>query len=124
VALLIYDFSPAVGRDVERFGSRGVKISPILREAGRLHVACFHLEPGGLIGSHEATVAQLLLVVGGSGEVTGSESEPARVGPGCAVFWRGGETHETRAGEDGLTAIVVEGEELSPEKVMKLKAGV
>jgi quercetin dioxygenase-like cupin family protein len=122
--LLIYDFSPAVGRDVERFGSRGVKISPILRGGGPLHVACFHLEAGGRIGSHEATVAQLLLVVRGSGEVTGSESEPTQVGPGCAVFWRGGETHETRAGEEGLTAIVVEGEELSPEKVMKLKAGV
>ena len=77
-----------------------------------------------LIGSHEATVAQLLLVVRGSGEVTGSESQPARVGPGCAVFWRGGETHETRAHEDGLTAVVIEGEHLDPEKVMKLKAGV
>jgi quercetin dioxygenase-like cupin family protein len=120
--MLIYDFSPAVGRGVEKFGSRGAKISPILRDAEGLHVACFHLESNGVIGSHEATVAQLLLVVRGSGVVIGSESQLMRVEPGCAVFWRGGETHETRAHEDGLTAIVIEGEQLDPAKVMELRA--
>ena len=119
--MVIYDFSPAVGRDIEKFGSRGAKISPILREAGLLHVACMHLQAGGRIGSHEATVEQLLLVVSGSGVVTGEEAQPTEVGPGCAVFWRRGEMHETGASEEGLTAIVVEGERLDPSRVMRLK---
>ena len=122
--MLIYDFSPAIGRSIEKFGSRGVKISPILRDTEQLHVACMHLEANGVIGSHEATADQLLLVVRGSGVVTGAESQTASVGVGCAVFWRVGETHETRANEDGLTAIVIEGEQLGPAKVMKLKASV
>lgn len=121
--MLIYDFSPAAGRAIENFGSRGAKISPVLRDAVPLHVACMHLEAGGRLGSHEATVDQLLLVVSGGGVVTGEEAQPTEVGPGCAVFWRGGETHETRAGEEGMTAIVVQGEGLDPAKVMRPKGG-
>jgi quercetin dioxygenase-like cupin family protein len=117
--MLIYDCSPAAGRAIEKFGSRGAKVSPVLRDAVPLHIACLHLEAGGRLGTHEATVDQLLLVVRGGGVVTGEEAQPTEVGPGCAVFWRGGETHETRAGEEGMTAIVVEGERLDPTKVMK-----
>jgi quercetin dioxygenase-like cupin family protein len=118
--MLIYDFSPAVGRDIEEFGSRGAKVSPILRDAGRLYVTCIHLEANGRLGRHEATVEQLLLVVRGGAVVTGEEARPTEVGPGCAVFWRGGEMHETRANEEGLTAIVLQGERLDPAEVMKL----
>ena len=116
----IYSFAPATGRSIERFGSRGVIISSILRGADDLHVACMHLEAAGIIGSHEAPSDQLLLVVQGSGVVTGEESQAVPVDPGCAVFWHQGEVHETLAQADGLMAIVIEGEGLNPAEVMQL----
>jgi len=78
-----------------------------------------HLEANGIVGGHEATTDQLLLVAQGSGVVTGAESQAVRVEPGHAVFWRQGEMHETRAHEGGLVAIVIEGERLDPAEVMR-----
>ena len=118
--MLIYSFAPVTGRSIERFGSRGVKFSPILRGADQPHIACIHLEANGIIGRHEAPSDQLLLVVQGSGLVTGAESQAVRVESCCAVFWRQGEMHETRAQEKGLTAIVIEGGRLDPAEVMRL----
>ena len=97
-----------------------MKISPILRVADSLHISCLHLEASGLIGSHDAVSDQLLLVVQGSGVVTGEELQVVAIEPGCAVFWHQGEVHETRAQENGLTAIVIEGQKLNPAEVMKL----
>jgi quercetin dioxygenase-like cupin family protein len=113
----IYRFDPAAGWPIDRFGSRGVTFSPILRDAEQVRVGAMHLEPNGVIGRHEATVEQLFLVVGGEGLVTGAASEPAAVGAGCAVFWGQGEMHETRAGAMGLLAIVVEGDDLASKLV-------
>jgi quercetin dioxygenase-like cupin family protein len=114
----IYRFDATKGRPIERFGSRGVMFSPILRDAEQVRVASMQLEPNGVIGRHEATVEQLFLVVGGEGVVTGAASEPLAVGPGCAVFWQRGEMHETRAGPMGLLAIVVEGYDLASKLAM------
>jgi quercetin dioxygenase-like cupin family protein len=108
----IYSFEPAVGWSIERFESRGVTFSPILRDAEQVRLAAMHLEPNGLIGRHEATVEQLFLVVGGGGVVSGADAAPAEVGPGSAIFWQRGEMHETRAGQGGLLAIVCEGDDL------------
>ena len=118
--MLIYSFAPGTGRSIESFGSRGVKFSPILRGAGPLHIASMHLEADGIIGSHEATTDQLLLVVQGSGVVTGADAQAVQVEPGHAVFWHQGQMHETRAHENGLMAIVIEGERLDPAEVMRL----
>jgi quercetin dioxygenase-like cupin family protein len=116
----IYTFDRNVGHELKRSGSIGVTFTPVLRDVQEAYVACLYLDPHGVIGRHEAAANQLLLVVEGSGMVTGAEARPVAIGAGQAVFWRRGEMHETRAGEGGLKALVVEGTGVRPGCVMLL----
>lgn len=101
---------------VEEFGSIGVTLVPLTEPLARgapFQAACFRIEPGGLIGRHPASVEQLLVVVDGSGWVSGADGERRPIAAGKAVFWEAGEEHET-ASDDGLTAVVIEGPGLRP----------
>ena len=53
----------------------------------------------------------------GEGTVRGEKEEYFKVQPGDAVFWEKDEWHETKT-ETGLTAIVIESEELNPSMFM------
>jgi hypothetical protein len=53
----------------------------------------------------------------GMGFVTTDRDEYVKVQPGNAVFWEKDEWHETKT-EQGLTAIVIESEELNPAAFM------
>ena len=69
------------------------------------------IEPGGVVGRHPAGVAQLFVVVEGSGWVSGGGGrEP--IAAGEAVLWDEGEEHESGS-EDGMTALVLEAESLA-----------
>ena len=57
-----------------------------------------------------ATVAQLFLVVAGSGWVRAG-ADRRDVAPGSAAFWEPNELHESGT-EDGLTAVVVEADSI------------
>ena len=103
-------FDPATGREIDRFGSVGFRITPIV-SASDGRVACIHLGPGGRIGRHPAVGRQVLAVVAGAGLVSGADGAEVEVAPGLAAVWDDGEEHETRT-NDGLTAIVVEGDAL------------
>lgn len=108
-----FRFTPDVGHTVLAFGSHGVVLAPLLRGAA-LHVVAMHVEPGGVIARHPAADDQLFLVVAGSGRASGGDASHAEpVAAGTAVLWLQGEVHETRAGVDGLLAIVVEGPDLA-----------
>jgi quercetin dioxygenase-like cupin family protein len=110
-------FDAGVAHPLTAFGNHGVRIAPLVRwEAGAGQAAVFHLESGGEIGGHPAGGPQLLLVVAGSGFVTGSDGEMA-VHPGEAVFVGAGEWHRTWT-EEGLTAIVLEHPDLDPSRLM------
>lgn len=112
----IFSFAPNQGRSLDEFNSSGVKFVPILREIANISiVGCMYLDPHGVIGMHPTVEDQLLLVVQGSAEVVGKEEEVIRVEQGSAVFWEAGELHETRADSEGLMAIVIEGEKISPQ---------
>ena len=82
-------------------------ISPLVRAAD-LHVGCMRLAPGGSVGYHQATVAQVFAVVEGRGwTVSGEERRRDPITAGEAVVWDEGEWHEVGT-EEGLVAIVVE----------------
>ena len=81
-------------------------------------IGFMYLDPGGVIGYHQATVPQLLLVVSGEGWVLGKEGDKQRIVQGEAAFWEYGEGHETST-ETGLTAMVIECEELEPSRFLK-----
>jgi quercetin dioxygenase-like cupin family protein len=118
----VYTFDRAAGHNIKRFGSQGVTFTPILRDVEAAYVACIYLDPHGVIGRHEAAADQLLLVVQGSGVVCGAQATQVDIKAGQAAFWRKGETHETRAGEAGLMARVVEGDGVKPGCVMLLSS--
>ncbi len=105
-----------MGRSIDAYASVGVTLAPLTQPLARsaaFQAACFRLEPGGRIGRHPATVAQLLAVVEGGGWVSGADGQEHPIEAGEAAFWEAGEEHETRT-DSGLTAIVLEAPELQP----------
>ena len=69
---------------------------------------CLTVGPDGLIGTHPAGSHQVLLIVAGSGWVSGGDGVRVPVSAGQGVYWEPGEVHTTGS-ENGLTAIALEG---------------
>jgi quercetin dioxygenase-like cupin family protein len=113
----VFRFDPNVGRPLTAFGSHDVMLSRILRASSGVQIGCMHVQPGGVIGLHQAVGPQLFLVVQGQGWVRGKETPRTAIHAGQAVFWEDQEWHETGT-ETGLMAIVIEGEDLDPERFM------
>jgi quercetin dioxygenase-like cupin family protein len=86
-------------------------LTPSVFESSLVQVAIFRVEPGGRLRRHPATFPQILAVLEGSGEVSGADGVDEPIEAGEAVFWRKGEEHETKSAV-GLTALIVEGENL------------
>jgi quercetin dioxygenase-like cupin family protein len=97
---------------ITHFDSRGATIGGIARCSGHVRVSFIELDPGGVLGMHEADSPQLFLVVEGTGRVRSSDEEPVPIAQGQGAYWETGELHETVT-ETGLTAIVVEADELA-----------
>ncbi|WP_238653691.1 cupin [Paenibacillus piscarius] len=108
----IYNFKPESGKPVTAFNSNFI-LSRIIQTVERTHIGCVYLGRQGVIGFHQATCPQLLLILNGEGYVRGEEAEYTAVCAGQAVFWEQGEWHETRT-DSGLTAIIIEGDSLNP----------
>ncbi|ETT73835.1 hypothetical protein C173_11205 [Paenibacillus sp. FSL R7-277] len=114
----IYHFKPESGKPIAAFNSDFI-ISRIIQTEGLTHIGCVYLGHQGVIGFHQASCPQLLLIMNGEGVVRGEEAEFTAVSAGQAVFWEQGEWHETRT-DSGLTAIIVEGDSLNPAAYMTL----
>ena len=104
----VLDLTDLPRRPVTDFGSAGFAVAPVGR-GGDTHHVVLTLEPGGVIGRHDAVGRQLLVVLAGEADVSGGEGEAVRLGPGRAALWEPGENHETRSA-GGMTALVVEGD--------------
>ncbi|HEX7166901.1 MAG TPA: hypothetical protein VF230_07960 [Acidimicrobiales bacterium] len=103
----LFTFDASSGHHVDRFGSNFV-LAPLTDPTGMARVACMHLEPGGLIGEHEAVGGQLFCVVSGRGWVSGDEGERQPITAMQAAFWDNGELHAAGT-DEGLVAVVLEG---------------
>jgi quercetin dioxygenase-like cupin family protein len=114
-----YSFTKESGRQIEAFDSDFV-MSRIIQSNRPTHIGCMHLDQNGVVGFHQAVVPMLLLVLNGEGFVTTDQVEYIKVQAGDVVFWKKDEWHETKS-EKGLTAIVVEGEDLYPASFMPQK---
>lgn len=118
----IYSFKKSEGEKISDFNSN-FSLSKILRTKEMAQIGCFYLEENGVIGSHEASVPQILLVVSGEGSVQSSTTERVPIETGDAVFWEKGEEHETFSAT-GMTAIVIESPEIEPDDYMSLKRNI
>ncbi|QHJ69897.1 cupin domain-containing protein [Planococcus halotolerans] len=113
----IYKFDKNNGKKISKFGSDFI-MSRVIQTDKAANIGCMYLEEGGIVGYHQAVVPQLLLVLTGEGSVRGENEEYINVESGDAVFWVKGEWHETKS-KNGLTAIVIESEELDPSLFME-----
>lgn len=113
-----YIFTKEAGKKVTHFNSDFI-MSRIVTTDRPAQIGFMHLEENGIIGFHQAVVPQLLLIINGEGWVRGKEATKFFVKAGDAVFWEKGEWHETTT-EKGLTAFVIESEQLMPS-LLKLQ---
>jgi hypothetical protein len=93
---------------IHRYGSEGVRATRIADGVGQVHLTCLAVEPGGVIGTHPATGAQLFLVIAGEGWAAGPDGEQVPITAGWGVRWDAGENHSSGT-ETGLTALAIEG---------------
>lgn len=115
-----FNFNKGNGKSIDVYSSRGATIVHLLKQT-EAFVVTIYLEPNGVLGMHPATEDQLLLVVAGGGQAIAGR-ERCELAVGTAVLWQSGEEHETRASEQGLTAIVLEGEGLG-ERLVRQSVG-
>lgn len=115
----IYKFNKENGKSISKFNSNFF-MSRITETTKAAHIGCMYLDQNGMIGYHQAVVPQLLLIIDGEGYVRGQKEEYISVQAGDAVFWDKDEWHETKT-DVGLTAIVIESEELTPSLFMPVK---
>lgn len=111
-----FRFGQESGQSINQFDSNFI-MSRIVVTGKPVHIGAMYLASNGVIGLHRATCPQLLLVVSGQGWVRCDSEDKVYVGVGDAVFWEAGESHETQT-DAGLTAIVIESDELNPARFM------
>jgi hypothetical protein len=100
--------SSSVGRAITDHGSR-LTLVPLMRPTDLARTIAIHLEPGDEVGEHEAVGRQLLLVVRGTGWVSGGDAVRHPIHEDEAAFFESGERHAAGT-DDGMVAILVEGE--------------
>jgi hypothetical protein len=99
----------SLSHQVDRFGTRGVSISPIARitRCTVASVVLAEFSAGSVLGRHETQMWQLFTPVEGSGWVSGGDDERTPIERGWAALWSPGEMHAS--GSDvGMVACIVE----------------
>ena len=76
-------------RSIEHYDSRNASITLLGR--GDAQVIRVELGPGGVLGTHPASIAQLFVVVSGSGWVRAEGGEEVPAAAGSVVQWGAGE---------------------------------
>ena len=103
----ILRFSPSVA---ERIGWRPYDVQlassiELVEGEGEAHVYVIYLEPGGVIGPHEAGFGQIFLSLAGSGWIAGGDGRRVTLSEGEAAFISRGEVH-SKGSEGGMTAFM------------------
>ncbi|MCM3183860.1 cupin domain-containing protein [Priestia megaterium] len=116
----IYKFSKEHGKKVEKYQSYLATYVKMIHTNEAATIGYMYIEEEGTVGYHEAPIPQLFIVAEGEGWVTGENQKRISIKRGEAVLWEKGEWH-TSGSETGMTAIVIQSEELHPETFMERK---
>lgn len=98
------------GKCITQYDSEFI-MRKILMTKKPTHIGIMHLDQGGVVGYHDATVPQILLIIEGKGWVRAGTGDQVNVVAGDVIAWEKGEGHETST-DSGLKAIVIESEGL------------
>ncbi|AJY76198.1 hypothetical protein [Paenibacillus beijingensis] len=110
----IFQFDKETGKSITDYGSKNSFFSRIIKHNKPIHIGCIFVGQDGVVGLHEATIKQLFLIVNGEGWVKGKEGIQYNIKSGFAALWELGEVHESGS-ELGMTAIVIESDDLEPQ---------
>lgn len=100
------------GKTITAFESENARIAPLLHDSAHWHVSLLQIGPHGILGRHKALSDEIMFVFQGNGKLVGAVPKEIDVQALCMVLWENGEDHATRAGETGLKAIIIEGDNL------------
>jgi quercetin dioxygenase-like cupin family protein len=103
----LYAFDDRAGRSIDLYGTVNVLFTRITNLKADAQIGFMDIQPGGVIGYHQATMPQLFLVVEGEGWVRERSEERVSIRRGEAAFWEAGEWHESGS-HGGMAAIVIE----------------
>ncbi|MFL0569978.1 cupin domain-containing protein [Priestia megaterium] len=116
----IYKFSKEHGKKVEKYQSHLATYVKMSQTNEAAIIGFMYIDGEGTVGYHQAPISQLFIVVEGEGWVTGENQKRIPIKRGEAALWEKGEWH-TWGSETGMTAIVIQLEELHPETFMERK---
>jgi quercetin dioxygenase-like cupin family protein len=106
-----FRFDKEIGFQIKRYDSQTAHFIKVLRSKQETSVGFIHIDAGGVVGYHQASVQQLFIIVQGEGWVTGTDREKMEIKSGEGVMWEGGEWHESGS-ESGMLALVIESESI------------
>jgi len=118
--LKIYTCSKEQGKKVEKYQSHLATYVKMIQTNEAATIGYMYIDGEGTVGHHPAPIPQLFIVVEGKGWVTGGDQKRVSIKRGEAAMWEKGEWH-TSGSEEGMTAIVIQSEELHPETFMERK---
>jgi len=104
----IVRFDEEVSIPVDSFGSR-FRFGPLASVGSSAQVSVLHLPPEGSARRQDEGAQQLLVVLAGSGWVSGRDGRRRPIEAGYGALFEAGEPHEV-ASQSGLSAVCVEGE--------------
>ena len=114
----IYKFNKENGKKVEKYDSNLATYLKMIQTNEIANIGWMYIDPKGILGHHQAPIAQLFVVVQGEGWVTGEDQKRIDIKVGEAAFWEKGEWH-TSGSESGMTAILIQSGSLSLELFME-----
>lgn len=102
------EFISLLTGEEDRFDSRQVRLwqAGVLDGADKTRVHVARYEIGSLLGRHTTKLWQLLMVIDGSGWVTGGDRVRYPISSGEVVLWHPGEEHESGS-DSGMSALIL-----------------
>ena len=104
-------FTQEVANQIINYNSVDAFYRKIMKTEEPTSIGLIYIEPGGVVGMHEAPIPQLFIVVQGEGWVCGEAGEKMVIKTGEGVLWQQGQAHESGS-TTGLTALVIQAEHL------------
>lgn len=107
-----YNFTQELANRINNYQSIDAFYTKIMKTVEPANIGFMYIEPGGVVGMHEAPVPQLFIVIQGEGWVCGEDQEKVLIKTGEGVLWQTGEAHESGS-NSGLTALVIQSEQIN-----------
>ena len=114
-----FRFGKDVSRPMKLYESSSIFYSRIAQITTPSSIGFMYIEPGGIIGIHEAPTPQLFLVVQGEGWVRGRSESCIPVKMGEGVFFDRREWHESGS-VIGMTCIIMQCDEFDQSSLISL----